>query len=375
MILRLVHAAPEALAVRGEIPAWTAALDPLSATVLLYGLERGYVSEADVAPLLSPNALHRANAAPALDAVARGMAAELESVAQEIVDGIVPDGMGFSLLGVGLPNDGRFHAPVECPALTVELCALYHAQVALDRLPLVLGIAVCVALQLVQDMLPLLVGKDIQEFLWFEQELAEDAHSLALATDLDAMTPQALERLIDADPNAYMGITEQFHLGGDAAWLLGRLRELNAPSPVAKVTADRYVSASQDTKTALLLEWLDQWRVDAPSLADHPLARWVAKVAEVTSAQVAEGRDRRAPLHLPDEGEFTLPDQGIVVTLGEPWEDQSLEYLFERLNQAEESALCLLPLDPFAFHEAHARLMALAEGTALLECLTELNNQ
>ena len=262
---------------------------------------------------------------------------------------------------------------MEKPAFTVELRSIYHEPLNINALPLALGTAVCVALQLVQGMMPLLVGEDIQQFVWFEQELADDALSLARETDLAAMTPEDLEKFIDADPNTYMAISEQLHMGNDPVWMLDRLRDLSAPPPAAKVTADRYLPVSTDTKAALLLQWLDEWADQSPSLADHPLARWVAKVAEVTSAQVAAGRNDRAVLCSPDDGDFTPPDQGIVVTLGERWEDQSLEYLFERLNTGEESPLSLLALDPLALSDTRATLMALAEGTALLECLSVLN--
>ena len=123
----------------------------------------------------------------------------------------------------------------------------------------------------------------------------------------------------------------------------------------------------------MLLQWLDDWRSDAPSLADHPLARWVERVATVVSRQIAEGRIDMAMLVQPEDGEFMPPEMGLVVTLGEEWADTSVGYLFERVQQGGESHLALMPLDPLALARTHATLMALAEGTVLLECLTALN--
>ena len=93
MMLRPVHAAADVLAVRGAIPSSSATLDAQIAAVLLYGIEQGYLAEADVAPLLTPRGLRGPeDAHPHLDAVAKGMGAELEAAANRIADGIVPDG-------------------------------------------------------------------------------------------------------------------------------------------------------------------------------------------------------------------------------------------------------------------------------------------
>lgn len=373
MILRSVHAAPEAVAVRGAFPDGGVTPDAQLAAVLLYGVEQGYITEADVAPLLTRRGLRRNETDKLLAAVANGLERTLEAAGWRVGEGIVPEGTEFRLLGVGLPDD-RFYSLPSDPALTVELRAFYHESLAIDTLPILLGTAVCVALDLVQQMMPLLVGSDLLDFLWYERELADDAERLARETDLSTLTPDTLAELIEPAEESYPTIWEILSMGNDPEWLLNRLRALSAPPPAAKVAADRWHDMPSGAKSTMLRRWLDAWASESPSLADHPLARWVAKVVEVVQAQIAERRDRFVPVCHPDEGEFAAPDQGILVTLGERWEDQSVEHLFEMLSQGEESPLALLTLDPLALPQVHARLLAMAEGTALLGCLTMLNN-
>ncbi|RMG32516.1 MAG: hypothetical protein D6720_13190, partial [Gammaproteobacteria bacterium] len=330
MMLRPVQAAPEALAVRGPLPDEGAAADAQLAAVLLYGIEQGYITEADAAPLLTRRGLRRSDADRLLKAVADGLARTLEAAAWRVGEGIVPEGSDFCLLAIGLPDD-RFYSPPSDPALTVELRAFYHEPLAIDTLPLPLGTAVCVALDLVQQMMPLLIGADMLDFLWYERELLEEAEALARETDLSTLTPDALAELIEPASDTYPAIWEILSMGNDPEWLLNRVRDLSAPPPAAKAAADRCHGMSPAGKSAMLRRWLDAWASASPSLADHPLARWVAKVVEVVQTQNAEGRDRFVRTYLPDEGEFTLPDQGILVTLGERWEDESVTHLFETL--------------------------------------------
>lgn len=371
MILRPIQTrSPEALRIPERALALLApSTDRQHAALLLYGLAYGWLDAASVEAALDG----KASQGELLQTMGVRLAERMERAAQRVVDGIVPEGQGFTLLEIGLPDDDRFYSPPDTPALRVELCCLYHEPIDLALLPQALGTAICVALQLVQTMFPVLVGDDIQDFIWFEQELADEARQLAQQVDLDALTVPELLSFVEAAPNTFGAISEQLHLGNDPEWLLGRLRELTAPPPPAKVAADRYLPVSPDAKAAMLLHWLEEWRGEAPSLAEHPLARWVERVATVVGRQVAEGRDERARLVQPEVGEFRMPDEGIVVTLGEEWDEQSVEYLFESVSQSEEAHLSLLPLDPLALSQTHATLMALAEGTALLECLTVLN--
>lgn len=371
MMLRPIHAPnPDVLSIpTAALSLLDPAADRQAAALLLYGIEQGWISEDAASKALAEAEARDA----AYRQIGEGLSHATEQAALAVAEGIVPEGQGFTLLEIGLPDDERFYTPPDAPALRVELRILYHEPIPLASLPHSLGVAVCVALQLLQAFFPLLIAEDMLQFVWFEQELADEARLLAQKVDLDTLTGEELDAFVDADPNRFCAISEQLHLGNEVEWLLGRLRELSAPPPAAKIAADCYQPVSTDTKAALLLQWLDAWREQGPSLADHPLARWVERVARVVSRQIAEGRSEGTGLLQPDDGEFIPPDAGFVVTFCEEWEDQSLEYLFERLNQGAEAPLSLIPLDPLALSKTHATLMALAEGTALLECLTVFN--
>lgn len=371
MILSTVHVeTPEAVMVpERALSLLDPGVDRQTAALLLYGIEQGWLIEDEAEQALSDRSARDA----ALEKIAQRLAEATEQAAQRVADGIVPEGQGFTLLQVGLPDDERFSQLPDTPCLRVELSSLYHEPVALSSLPYCLGVAVCVALQLLQGMFPLLVGSDVLEYAWYEQELVEEAERLARECDLDAMTEDDLVALVESDPDGFAATNEQLLMGAGTDWLLGRLRELAAPPPAAKVAAADFRPLTKETKATLLLQWIEEWRQQGPSLADHPLARWVERVAQVVERQIAEDRGELAALEQPDQGDFVLPDTGIVVSFGEEWEDQSIEYLFEHLHQSEESPVSLMPLDPFALSKAHARLLALAEGTALLESLTVLN--
>lgn len=372
MMLRTVEVpGPETLAIpASELDLLDIPANRQMAALLLYGIEQGWVQDDEADRALSDVSVRDA----ALGRIAKGLAEATERAARRVAEGIVPEGQGFTLLEIGLADDERFHRLPDTPCLRVELHTPYHEEIALASLPHALGVAVCVALQLLQAMFPVLVGDDIRQFVWFEEELADEARMLAQAVDLTTLTGEALEALVESSGNDYLAIQEQLSMSGDAEGVLVRLRELSVPPPVAKVEAERYRPVSTETKASLLLEWLEAWRAQGPSLADHPLARWVERVAQVVSRQVSEGRTDRARLEQPDDGDFLFPEIGIVVGFGEEWEDESIEYLFERLNNGDEAPLSLLALDPLALSSTHATLLSLAEGNALLECLTFLSN-
>lgn len=335
------------------------------AGLLLLGMDIGSVLAEDV---------EAARATGGLVALGRevlaNLAAQLATRAQSVCD-VVRD-YSFPAF-FSLAPDDLLAAEGMPGSLMIEASSVFPIRLDLNAVPRPLAVAVALAVDLVQGMVPMLVGRDVIDFSWYEGERLDFFESLRASGVLERQDiPALVERLQDGEGPEYYGdgVDES-----QAQEILATAEAWTAPMGQWHPEWPSWRHGPPQQRAERLLHWLWAWRKTAPWLYRHPFAVFVRRTAHLARRHPATVRRRKATAPTHWQPSDSVPfEVTTMVTFGEGWAETVIDDTYDYLAQGGEPVLMAYSLAPLALRGTRASLERMAEGYGLLALLDHIND-
>lgn len=337
------------------------------AGLMLLGLDMGSVTAREIEVVRSTGGLVALGRV-----VMEGLAARLTARAQSLCDvardysfpayfSLAPD----DLLAVeGMPG-----------SLVIETSSVFPVRLDLNTLPRALAVAVALAIDLVQGMVPMLVGRDVIDFSWCEGERLDFYESLRASGVLERQDIHAVMERLQAGEGPDYGFGEGID-DTQAREIMATAEAWTTPMGEWHQEWRSWRLGSPRQQAELLLRWLWAWRQTAPSLYRHPFAAFIRRTVRAIRRQPSIPRRSKAtsPTHWQPSDSIAF-EVTTLVTLGEGWAETVIDDTYDYLAQGGEPILMAYSLAPLALRETRASLERMADGYALLALLDHINDQ